>query len=115
MGLMNRDGGQIETPLRCTLRLAKHACLPKHRRPRAIPPVTGSRAFGVHRNRAGGGQAPGRGGVTARAEEILTPHGYVGNSQELPRVSVVIYYWMVNCQIAAAPIDVAGALRDWTL
>lgn len=23
-------------------------------------------------------------------------------------MSVMIYYWMVNCQIAAAPIDVAG-------
>lgn len=30
-------------------------------------------------------------------------------------MSVMIYDWMVNCQIAMAPIDVAGALREWTL
>lgn len=48
-------------------------------------------------------------------EKISTPHSYVLDSLELPRVSVMIYYWMVNCQIAMAPIDVAGALREWTL
>lgn len=30
-------------------------------------------------------------------------------------MSVMIYYWMVNRQIAMVPIDVAGALREWTL
>lgn len=30
-------------------------------------------------------------------------------------MSVMIYYWMVNCQIAVAPIDVARALRERTL
>lgn len=48
-------------------------------------------------------------------EKILTPRSYVLASRALPRVSVVIYYWMVNCQIAMAPIDVTGALREWTL
>lgn len=66
-------------------------------------------------NRASGGQGPGCRGVIARTEKLLTPHSYVRNSQELPRVSVMIYYWMVNCQIAMAPIDVATALREWTL
>lgn len=74
----------------------------------------------THLNRAGGGRVPRRfltrWAVAGQSrKKILTPHSYVLDSQELPRVSVMIYYWMVNCQIAMAPIDVAGALREWTL
>lgn len=47
--------------------------------------------------------------------ETSTSRRYVLNSQELPRVSVMIYYWMVNCQIAGRRIDAARALREWTL
>lgn len=100
MGLMNRDGGQIGTPLRRTLRSTDGA--------RSLPIRRSSEPCG---RRSGAGQR----WRNRTDEEILTPHSYVGNSQERPRVSVMIYYWMVNCQIAAAPVDAAGALRDRTL
>lgn len=32
-----------------------------------------------------------------------------------PRLSVMIYYWMVNCQIAGVRVDAVRALREWTL
>lgn len=46
---------------------------------------------------------------------ISTSHRYVLNSQELPRKSVMIYYWMVNRQKARLRIDTVRALREWTL
>lgn len=43
---------------------------------------------------------------------ISTPPRYVLNSQV---VSVMIYYWMVNCQIAGLWVDAVRARREWTL
>lgn len=51
----------------------------------------------------------------AHFPEISTSRIYVLNSQELPWVSVMIYYWMVNCRIAGLWIDSVRALREWTL
>lgn len=46
---------------------------------------------------------------------VSTSRRYVLNSQELPRKSVMIYYWMVNRQKARLRIDAARALRERTL
>lgn len=94
MGLMDRDRGQIEAP---------------------VLPLRDGELSELVGAEDGGGQAPGRGGVTARTGGDIDSSRLCWELSEPPRVSVMIYYWMVNCQIAAAPIDVAGARRDRTL